>query len=48
MIRAFVLTLFIAMATVAKADQLAYISKEQAEEVAAYLNKGKTVYLFCG
>ncbi|GAB5418228.1 MAG: hypothetical protein Crog4KO_16670 [Crocinitomicaceae bacterium] len=48
MIRGLLLLAFIGLTTFAKADQLAYISKEDAEEVAAYLNKGKTVYLFCG
>lgn len=40
--------LFIGCGTLAYADQLAYISKENAEEAAAYLLKKKTVYLFCG
>jgi hypothetical protein len=48
MIRGLLMLAFIGLTYVAKADQLAYISKEKAEEVAAYLNKGKTVYLFCG
>lgn len=39
---------FIGITMFAKADQLAFISKEKAEEVAAYLNKGKMVHLFCG
>jgi len=46
--RTLLLILFVGVVGFAKADQLAYISKEKAEEVAAYLNKGKTVYLFCG
>jgi hypothetical protein len=30
------------------ADQLAYITKAEAEEAAAYINKHKKVLLFCG
>jgi len=48
MMKQLLLIVFVMFALGAQADQLAYISKEQAEEVAAYLNKGKTVYLFCG
>jgi hypothetical protein len=48
MIRGLLLIAFIGLTYFAKADQLAYISKEKAEEVAAYLNSGKTVYFFCG
>jgi len=48
MIRLLLFALFVGCGTVSYADQLAYISKGQAEEAAAFLNKGKTVYLFCG
>lgn len=46
--KSILLALFLGVVSFAQADQLAYISKEKAEEVAAYLNKGKTIYLFCG
>lgn len=48
MIKNVLLVLFLSVVGFAQADQLAYISKEKAEEVAEYLNKGKTIYLFCG
>lgn len=32
----------------AVADQLAYISKAEADKAAAYIMKHKTIYLFCG
>jgi len=48
MMRGLLLIAFLGLVTFAKADQLAYITKDQAETVANYLNKGKTVYLFCG
>ncbi len=45
-----ILALFfiLSMSFVSKADQLAYISQEEAEEAAQYLMKHTTVYLFCG
>lgn len=46
--RSILIILFLSIVGYAQADQLAYISKEKAEETAAWLNKGKTVYLFCG
>lgn len=48
MIKKVLLVLFLSVVGFAQADQLAYISKEKAEEAASWLNKGKTVYLFCG
>ncbi len=48
MIKNLLLVLFLSVVGFAQADQLAYISKEKAEEAADWLNKGKTVYLFCG
>lgn len=48
MTRSVLLVLFVSIGTLAYSDQLAYISKSQAEEAAAYLNEGRTVYLFCG
>ncbi|MCR9172634.1 MAG: hypothetical protein NXI10_09095 [bacterium] len=48
MIKNVLIVLFLSIVGFAQADQLAYISKEKAEEAAAWLNKGKTVYLFCG
>ena len=48
MMKKVLLALFLSVVGFAQADQLAYISKEKAEEVAEYLNKGKVVYLFCG
>ena len=42
------LVLFLSIVGFAQADQLAYLTKEQAEEVAAYLNKKNEIYLFCG
>ena len=41
-----VLTLFLSFSTLA--DQLAYISRAEAEKAAAYINKRKKVVLFCG
>ena len=48
--KTFLIIAFLGFAYFAQADQLAYISQSEAEEVAAYLNKrkGQTIYLFCG
>lgn len=46
--RAIAIAFILMMSFTSKADQLAYISKEQAEEAAEYLMKHTTVYLFCG
>lgn len=40
--------LFLAVSTLSFADQLAYISKADADRAVAKLEKMKTVYLFCG
>lgn len=40
--------LFLAISTLSFADQLAYISKADADRAVAKLEKMKTVYLFCG
>ncbi len=42
------LLLFVGFATFAKADQLAYLSKEDAERAAEFIRTQKTLYLFCG
>lgn len=47
--KAFILFLFlIGFATVSKADQLAYLSKSDAEKAAAYIRKQRKLFLFCG
>lgn len=46
--RVILVTIFIAIASLSFADQLAYISKDNAEEAASYISKMKYVYLFCG
>lgn len=40
--------LFLAISTMSFADQLAYISKADADRAAAKISKMKSVYLFCG
>ena len=40
--------LFLAMSTVSFADQLAYISKSDADLAVEKLEKMKSIYLFCG
>jgi len=42
------LTLFIAISSLSYADQLAYISKADADRAVAKIEKMKTIYLFCG
>lgn len=42
------LILFLALAGQVKADQLAYITQQQAEKAAEYLMKHPNIYLFCG
>lgn len=42
------LTLFIAISSLTYADQLAYISKADADHAVAKIEKMKTIYLFCG
>lgn len=42
------LTLFIAISSLTYADQLAYISKADADRAVAKIEKMKTIYLFCG
>lgn len=47
--KAIVLVLFLlGFTTFAKADQLAYISKEEAEKAAEFIRSQKFIYLFCG
>lgn len=46
--KAFLIILFVSLVGFAKADQLAYITKEQAQTVADYLMKKGNVVLFCG
>lgn len=43
-----ILSAFFMLSLTASADQLAYITKEQAEEAAEYLMKHPDVFLFCG
>ncbi len=42
------LSLFIAISSLTYADQLAYISKADADRAVAKIEKMKTIYLFCG
>lgn len=42
------LTLFIAISSLTYADQLAYISKADADRAVAKIEKMKMIYLFCG
>lgn len=42
------LLLFVGFATFAKADQLAYLSKEDAEKAATFIRTQKALYLYCG
>ena len=46
--RTLILALFVVISSVAFADQLAYNSKQEAEEATAIIAKLKHVYLFCG
>lgn len=43
-----VLILFLAVSTLSFADQLAYISKADADRAVVRIEKMKSVYLFCG
>ena len=46
--KTFLFTLFLTLSGLSYADQLAYNSKEVAEEATALISKLKYVYLFCG
>lgn len=46
--KSLILSIFVCVSLAANADQLAYITKEQAEEAAEYLMKHPDIYLFCG
>lgn len=46
--RVFLFSLFVLFSFASQADQLAYISKQDAERAAEKINKMSSVYLFCG